>query len=109
MFIFDKEIEAKNIASGTRRKLFPGSENMMIARLSFTAGTSGDLHAHPHEQMSYILKGKFRYQVGHVTKEVGEGDVVYLDLRHLGAEKLHERLPFICELAKAYVGVDPVT
>ncbi len=23
-------------------------------------------------------------------------------------KKLHERLPFICELAKAYVGVDPV-
>ena len=36
------------------------------------------------------------------------GDVVYLDMRHLGAKVLHERLPFICELAKAYVGVDPV-
>ena len=36
------------------------------------------------------------------------GDVVYLDLRHLGEKKLLERLPFICELAKAYVGVDPV-
>ncbi len=36
------------------------------------------------------------------------GDVVYLDLRHLGAKKLHDRLPFICELSKAYVGVDPV-
>ncbi|PIN63567.1 succinate dehydrogenase, partial [Klebsiella pneumoniae] len=32
----------------------------------------------------------------------------YLDLRHLGEKKLLERLPFICELAKAYVGVDPV-
>ncbi|ELZ5938793.1 cupin domain-containing protein [Providencia stuartii] len=78
MFIFDKETEAKNIALGTRRKLFPGSENMMIARLSFTAGTLGDLHSHPHEQMSYILKGKFRYQIGDVSKEVGEGDVVYI-------------------------------
>jgi len=37
------------------------------------------------------------------------GDVVYLDLRHLGEKKLLERLPFICELSKAYVGVDPVT
>ncbi|WP_261888082.1 fumarate reductase (quinol) flavoprotein subunit [Vibrio rhizosphaerae] len=36
------------------------------------------------------------------------GDVVHLDLRHLGEEYLHERLPFICELAKAYVNVDPV-
>ncbi len=35
------------------------------------------------------------------------GDVVHLDLRHLGAEYLNERLPFICELSKAYVNVDP--
>lgn len=31
-----------------------------------------------------------------------------LHLRHLGEKKLLERLPFICELAKDYVGVDPV-
>lgn len=37
------------------------------------------------------------------------GDVVYLDLRHLGEAKINERLPFIRELAKAYVDVDPVT
>ncbi|WP_108652225.1 fumarate reductase (quinol) flavoprotein subunit [Dongshaea marina] len=36
------------------------------------------------------------------------GDAVNLDLRHLGAKFLHERLPFICELAKEYIGVDPV-
>ena len=35
------------------------------------------------------------------------GDVVHLDLRHLGEDYLQERLPFICELAKAYVNVDP--
>ncbi|MEQ5119228.1 fumarate reductase (quinol) flavoprotein subunit [Morganella morganii] len=42
------------------------------------------------------------------TIKTSRGDVVYLDLRHLGEKKLLERLPFICELAKAYVGVDPV-
>ncbi|QMV53286.1 fumarate reductase (quinol) flavoprotein subunit [Ewingella americana] len=42
------------------------------------------------------------------TESTPRGDVVYLDLRHLGEKKLRERLPFICELAKAYVGVDPV-
>ena len=36
------------------------------------------------------------------------GPVTYLDLRHLGEKKINERLPFIRELAKAYVGVDPV-
>ncbi len=43
------------------------------------------------------------------TIKLHRGDVVHLDLRHLGAEKLHECLPFICELHKAYVGVDPIT
>lgn len=42
------------------------------------------------------------------TISTHRGDVVYLDLRHLGEKKLLERLPFICELAKAYVGVDPI-
>jgi fumarate reductase flavoprotein subunit len=37
------------------------------------------------------------------------GEYVHLDLTHLGAAKLSERLPFVLELARTYVGVDPVT
>ncbi len=36
------------------------------------------------------------------------GTAVNLDLRHLGEAKINERLPFIRELARSYVGVDPV-
>ncbi len=36
------------------------------------------------------------------------GDAVMLDLTHLGKQKLLERLPMICSLAKHYVGIDPV-
>ncbi|EGN75478.1 fumarate reductase, flavoprotein subunit [Idiomarina sp. A28L] len=46
-------------------------------------------------------------KAGRTGKHHGS-DVVYLDLRHLGKAYLYERLPFICELAKAYVDVDPV-
>ena len=35
--------------------------------------------------------------------------VVYLDLRHLSRAHLRQRLPFICELANAYVNVDPAS
>lgn len=35
------------------------------------------------------------------------GEVVHLDLRHLGEAKLRERLPQIYELAVDYLGVDP--
>jgi succinate dehydrogenase flavoprotein subunit len=37
------------------------------------------------------------------------GEYVHLDLTHLGEEKINSRLPFVRELAKVYVGVDPVT
>ncbi len=37
------------------------------------------------------------------------GPAVHLDLRHLGARKIHERLPLITEVARTFVGVDPVT
>jgi len=36
------------------------------------------------------------------------GDVVHLDLRHLGEAKIDERLPMVRELSRSYVGVDPV-
>ncbi len=36
------------------------------------------------------------------------GQYVHLDLRHLGEEKIDAKLPFVRELGKAYVGVDPV-
>lgn len=37
------------------------------------------------------------------------GEYVLLDLRHLGKQKLDERLPQITELARDYLGVDPVS
>jgi fumarate reductase flavoprotein subunit len=43
---------------------------------------------------------------GH-TMATPHGDAVHLDLRHLGARKLRERLPQICELARHFLGIDP--
>ena len=49
------------------------------------------------------------WKKGNTLKTAKGVDVVHLDLRHLGEKHLTERLPFICELARAYEGVDPVT
>jgi fumarate reductase flavoprotein subunit len=37
------------------------------------------------------------------------GDCVLLDMRHLGEQRINERLPLVRELASSYVGYDPVT
>ncbi len=38
-----------------------------------------------------------------------EGGCVYLDIRHLGAERIQERLPGIRRIAMDFAGVDPIT
>jgi fumarate reductase flavoprotein subunit len=42
------------------------------------------------------------------TVETRWGDCVLLDMRHLGAKRILERLPLVHELALAYVGVDMI-
>ncbi len=42
------------------------------------------------------------------TIDTPKGQVVHLDLRHLGRKKILERLPLITEVAKTFMGVDPV-
>lgn len=42
------------------------------------------------------------------TVESPFGDAVHLDLRHLGEQKINERLPMVRELAMSYMSVDPV-
>ena len=42
------------------------------------------------------------------TIKTDYGDVVHLDLRHLGEAKINERLPMVRELSQSYVSVDPV-
>ncbi len=37
-----------------------------------------------------------------------QGPAVWLDVRHLGAKKIHERLPLITEAARTFAGVDAV-
>jgi succinate dehydrogenase / fumarate reductase flavoprotein subunit len=50
-----------------------------------------------------------------IIQEVNEGrgvdgkDYVYLDVRHLGAKVIQEKLPDITDFARNYLGVEPIT
>ncbi|MGH3556467.1 MAG: fumarate reductase (quinol) flavoprotein subunit [Mycobacterium sp.] len=43
------------------------------------------------------------------TVDTPYGPVVYLDLRHLGADLINAKLPFVRELCRDYQHIDPVT
>jgi succinate dehydrogenase / fumarate reductase flavoprotein subunit len=50
-----------------------------------------------------------------IVQEINDGngvdgkDYVYLDVRHLGAKKIAEKLPDITDFARNYLGVEPIT
>jgi succinate dehydrogenase/fumarate reductase flavoprotein subunit len=49
-----------------------------------------------------------RSEATEILEGRGVDGCVFLDLRHLGAEKIMERLPQIRELSMAFAGVDPI-
>ncbi|SDR97903.1 fumarate reductase (quinol) flavoprotein subunit [Microlunatus soli] len=60
----------------------------------------------PRDRLSQAFVGEL--EKGR-TIESPYGQVVHLDLRHLGEKKIEERIPFVRELCLKYERIDPVT
>ncbi|GAA6182532.1 cupin domain-containing protein [Shimia sp. NS0008-38b] len=66
-----------HVQSGLARKVAAYSDNVMCVEVHFEAGTIAALHSHPHEQITYVISGKFEFQVGEETYVVSAGDSLY--------------------------------
>jgi len=78
MFTVNCEVPAVPAGEGVQRKVLSHSGNLMICEITLEAGSIIAAHAHPHEQITYIISGKCRYTVGDTTKKVGSGDSVLI-------------------------------
>ncbi|MDP6980940.1 MAG: FAD-binding protein [Myxococcota bacterium] len=74
-----------------------------LVEYDYGVGTKAELG--PRDMISRAIIQEFEAGRG-VPDRFGEH--ANLDLTHLGEEKIMARLPFVRELAKTYVGVDPV-
>lgn len=77
MFIFNDDIPLHPLGDGIARKVLAYSENIMSVEVHFNKDAVGALHSHPHEQLTYVLSGKFEFTIGNETKIVNAGDVLY--------------------------------
>ena len=59
----------------------------------------------PRDRLSQAFE-KEREKGG--TMEGPYGDYVHLDVRHMGEKKIDKKIPFVRELCRNYVGIDPV-
>ena len=65
------------VADGLSRKMGAYNDNLMVVEVHFEAGTTAPMHHHRHEQITYVMSGKFEFTVGYKTYVVRAGDSLY--------------------------------
>ncbi|RIH88473.1 Cupin domain protein [Meiothermus luteus] len=63
---------------GVARRLVALGQRMMAIRVRFSEGAEGALHAHPHEQITQVLRGRFRFWLGARELELAPGDTLLI-------------------------------
>ncbi len=76
-YFLDKDIVFKDADPGVQRKILAHNESLMVCRLHFEKGAVGALHQHPHTQCTYIISGKFEFNIGGKKMILGPGDSTY--------------------------------
>ncbi|WP_022706057.1 cupin domain-containing protein [Paracoccus zeaxanthinifaciens] len=71
------EGQTVQVAPGLRRRVGAFNDNLMCVEVHFDTGTVAPLHHHPHEQITYVVSGRFEFTVGDRTHVVGPGDSLY--------------------------------
>ncbi|WP_417524684.1 cupin domain-containing protein [Marinovum sp.] len=71
------EAQRFDAGGGLSRKVGAYNDNVMCVEVHFETGTVAARHHHPHEQITYVISGKFEFTVGDDTYVVTAGDSLY--------------------------------
>jgi quercetin dioxygenase-like cupin family protein len=63
---------------GIRRRTTAAGEHMMQMLVTLDAGSHLPEHQHPHEQVTYVLRGRLRFLVAGVAQELAAGQSLCL-------------------------------
>lgn len=71
---FNSEMDPEECAPGVKRRILAYTDELMCVENSFEKGAVGTLHHHPHTQITYVVSGRFEFEIGGIKKVVGLGD-----------------------------------
>ena len=78
MFVKSKVAQSVKMGESLSRKVLARGGNLMTVEVAFQKGGVGALHSHPHEQISYVIQGSFRYTLGEQEEILSAGDSCYV-------------------------------
>ena len=77
-FMFGERTPRETVADGVVRQLFGYDDSILMARVEFAVGAKGEVHAHPHSQVTYVESGEFDVYIDGVERRLGPGDSFYI-------------------------------
>lgn len=75
-WVFHKDTEAVSGGPGVTRRVLAYCDQLMCVENQFEAGAVGQLHSHPHTQLTYVAEGSFSFTIGQETRIVRKGDTL---------------------------------
>ncbi|HIW20447.1 MAG TPA: cupin domain-containing protein [Candidatus Dorea intestinavium] len=82
-FFYD-EMEPKVCAEGVTRRVLAYNEDLMCVENTFATGAVGEIHHHPHTQITYVVSGEFEFSIDGKVNVVKKGDTMLKtnDVKH---------------------------
>ena len=77
-FVFDNDLDWERTPDPGEvyRKVMAYNDNLMVVKVKFKAGSCGNMHSHPHCQITYVVSGTFEFTIGDETRVVRAGDML---------------------------------
>ena len=78
MIVKNSSVKKEDLGSGISRRILARGGSLMMVEVYFEKGGIGAVHTHPHEQISYIHKGSFEFELDGKKEIVLASDTVYV-------------------------------
>ncbi|CDF80446.1 cupin domain-containing protein [Formosa sp. 3Alg 14/1] len=78
-YIVTKDMEWEVLGGGVSRKFLGYDNQIMMVSVKFDKGALGAPHQHFHTQATYVVSGKFEFEIDGVKQIVEAGDGVYIE------------------------------
>jgi quercetin dioxygenase-like cupin family protein len=76
IWLSDRDVEGVAAAEGVERRIKSYTDELMVVENVFQKGAVGSLHSHPHTQITYVVSGKFEFNIGGEKRIVTAGDTM---------------------------------
>jgi len=75
-WVYYKDVQPEDQGNGVVRRVLAYNSEVMTVENRFQKGAIGALHHHPHTQITYVVSGKFEFEIDGVKNVVTAGDTL---------------------------------